>query len=202
MNAPRSAFLFLSLLPLTACSTIHDDARARAANEFGCRPDQVSIQDLGTDGYRAVGCGKEAVFVCSRPRTTRINPAYIGDLTTCIREGEIQGDGPPPAHGAPPPASGPRFDREAARAALLPAIAAADAACRERRGPHGESDMRITFAPNGTVESVSLDERFDGSDVAACLTSRMRSVTIAPFHGDSETLAVHFVVLGPRASRE
>lgn len=198
MNVLRSCFFALALFPILGCSTVRDDARARAANEFGCDSDQISVEAMGADGYRASGCGREAVFVCSRPKTTRINPAYIGDLTTCVREGEIVHDGPPPAVvAAVPSRSG--FDRGAARAAVSRTLVAADDACRERKGPHGESDMRITFAPTGEVGSISLDERFDGSDVAACLVSRMRAVRIAPFAGDAETLSIHFVVLGPRS---
>lgn len=60
---------------LTGCG---GGLRARAASEFGCQPEDVTITRLGAGGYRAFGCGQSATYVCT---TTNV----------CIRE---SGSGP------------------------------------------------------------------------------------------------------------
>jgi len=76
------------------------------------------------------------------------------------------------------------------------AATAAAAACRDEAGPHGAGDARVTFQPDGTVTSVVLDERFDGSRTGACMSSRLRATRIPRFPGCEDSVDVPFFLAG------
>jgi len=42
-----------------------DQVRVRAANDFRCNDDKVSVKDIGGEAYRADGCGQSRVYDCS-----------------------------------------------------------------------------------------------------------------------------------------
>jgi hypothetical protein len=55
---------------LVACAAAGKQIRERAALEFGCAADAIDVQPLQF-GYRARGCGKEAVYLVGHGRVTR-----------------------------------------------------------------------------------------------------------------------------------
>jgi hypothetical protein len=46
------------------CADAEEDVRIRAANDFSCNPDKITIQDIGGDAFRAKGCGNSRVYDC------------------------------------------------------------------------------------------------------------------------------------------
>ena len=87
----RDLLVLARMVPLLGC---HDTGRAlrpRAAADFDCPVDSVGVAGLGAGGYRAMGCGKMATYVC-----TTGSEGYL-----CVRDGDIeQANGRPldPAH--------------------------------------------------------------------------------------------------------
>jgi hypothetical protein len=63
-------------------------------------------------------------------------------------------------------------------------------------GAHYTAHGRRIVQPIAEPIPVTHVERFDGSNVGACVRSRMRDVTVTPFDGDAQ--AIHFVVLAAR----
>jgi hypothetical protein len=194
-------FTVASLALVSLCGCMSSVARSRAANEFGCPESQVDVTSLGSNGWDASGCGQEAVFVCSSDGDRNLLPGE--DFTTCVREGEIHDTDPPQAPPLPVAPSTPSgttsttagakpFDREAARAVARRTVIDADSQCRNQSGPHGAGRAVITLSNDGHVDSVSLDSRFDASGTGACLTDRLRAMTVPAFAGGPFTVHVHF----------
>jgi hypothetical protein len=84
---------------LAGCVTPAGIAKTRAASDFGCPEDQVSVAEIGGTSYRAVGCDQAAVYNCSG------SDSYKGTTNnyTCIPEAP---PAPPPT--AVPPAAAPK----------------------------------------------------------------------------------------------
>jgi hypothetical protein len=83
---------------LAGCVTPAGIAKTRAASDFGCPEDQVTVAEIGGTSYRAVGCDQAAVYNCSG------SDSYKGTTNnyTCIPEA------PPAApKGAPTPGVAP-----------------------------------------------------------------------------------------------
>ena len=80
VNAPVTAAAFLLL---TGCISAASTAKTRAANDFSCPEDQITVASVGGDSYRADGCGKSVVYDCGA------SDAYKGQTTnyTCVPEG-------------------------------------------------------------------------------------------------------------------
>lgn len=80
-------------------------ARVRAANDFGCPKDQVTVTNIGGTSYRAEGCGLSVVYDCTGSTVVQIS-RYSGGTTdfVCIPETPVR----PPA----PTTSGPAKDVE------------------------------------------------------------------------------------------
>jgi hypothetical protein len=73
----RLAALALAGAPLLfGCNAVI--ARARAASDLQCREDQIEIKEIANLTFRATGCGKEEVYVCTE------SGSYA--MTTCSRE--------------------------------------------------------------------------------------------------------------------
>ncbi len=82
-----------------------------------------------------------------------------------------------------PAASGKDFDRGAASAALGGASGAARG-CKKADGPTGTARVRVTFAPNGSVTSASVDGApFAGTAVGGCIAAAFRGAHIPAFDG-------------------
>jgi predicted Zn finger-like uncharacterized protein len=78
--------------------------------------------------------------------------------------------------------SGKDFDRGAAAAALSGAAGAARG-CKTGDGPTGAAHVRITFAPSGSVTSVTVDAPFSGTSVGSCITSAFKGAHVPAFDG-------------------
>lgn len=111
--------LSLALLSLAGCITPQGTAKVRAANDFGCPEDGISIAEIGGTSYRASGCGKSAVYNCSA------SDAYKGSTSNyaCVPE-------TPPATITPaaPPAAAPPAVAPAAAPPAPPPVAPPPAA--------------------------------------------------------------------------
>ena len=67
----------------TACGvTPQGTAKVRAANDFQCSEDAVTLTNIGGTSYRAQGCGKSAVYTCA------VSDAYNGSARNyaCVPE--------------------------------------------------------------------------------------------------------------------
>lgn len=92
---------------------------------------------------------------------------------------------PPPKPAAPQPV---RFDAAAARRALASAVGRAQFCAGER----ANGTIVVTFAPAGSVASVSL-ANISGSDVRkGCVLNAFRGARITPFQGDPVTVQKSF----------
>jgi hypothetical protein len=91
----------------------------------------------------------------------------------------------------PIPTGGP-FDRSAAAAALG---AVSILGCEISGEPSGPGHIKITFSPDGTVESAVIDKpAIAGTAVGACIVERFRAVRIPAFGGGTVTVGKAFVV--------
>lgn len=68
---------------VAGCATMEGTVRERAATEYRCHPDRVTVEDLGGNGFRANACGREAMYVCERQRSYW---SASGSEVTCRRE--------------------------------------------------------------------------------------------------------------------
>lgn len=55
--------------------------QAKAASDFECKSDKVSVSQVNDNNWKAKGCGKKATYVCSGA-----NFMHDG---TCMREGSL-----------------------------------------------------------------------------------------------------------------
>jgi hypothetical protein len=79
---------FLSFTTLDACATMfpteQGTVRVRAANDFSCSEDQVTVDDIGGHAYRASGCGQRGEYACAS-RVGGAGTGLVSDIT-CRRE--------------------------------------------------------------------------------------------------------------------
>lgn len=75
--------------------------RVRAANDFDCSKDEISIKNIGGTSFRAEGCGQSVVYDCAGS-TVVVTGKYGGGTSdyVCIPETPVR----PPTAAAPPPA--------------------------------------------------------------------------------------------------
>jgi predicted Zn finger-like uncharacterized protein len=85
-------------------------------------------------------------------------------------------------------AGGKEFDRAAAMSALGGASGAARG-CKKDDGPTGTARVKITFAPNGSVTSASVDgPPFAGTAVGGCIAGAFRGAHVPAFDGGPVTV--------------
>lgn len=73
-----------SALLTTACfsnAVSPDLVQAKAASDFECANEQVAIEQINDNNWKAQGCGKKATYMCSGS-----NFMHDG---TCMREGAL-----------------------------------------------------------------------------------------------------------------
>jgi len=96
------ATLLAALLACVAsgCVTATGIVRERAANEFSCDEENIEVYSIGGNTYRAIGCGKDATYTCSKA----IEGADLaGNSIPCVHdEGASSNSGQPAAQGQPP----------------------------------------------------------------------------------------------------
>jgi hypothetical protein len=101
----------------------------------------------------------------------------------------------PNADTSPPPAaqaSTAPFDRGAAAAALG---SISVSGCKKSDGPTGSGHIKITFAPNGSVQSAVVDQPpFAGTAIGGCVAGKFRSAHIPAFAGAPVPVGKSFVV--------
>jgi predicted Zn finger-like uncharacterized protein len=84
------------------------------------------------------------------------------------------------------------FDRGAAAAALG---SISVSGCKKSDGPTGSGHIKITFAPNGSVQSAVVDQPpFAGTAVGGCVAGKFRSAHIPAFAGAPVPVGKSFVV--------
>ncbi len=74
---------------VTGCISYPDAVRQRFANQYGC--EQVAVQPLGANSYRATGCGLQALFTCN------VDPSQVGGAAVCVEESSTARSQPVPA---------------------------------------------------------------------------------------------------------
>ncbi len=94
---------------------------------------------------------------------------------------------------ATPPGKPPPLNQGAAIAALGRAASGAGG-CKRADGPSGAGRATVTFAPSGSVASVSIGSPFAGTAVGSCVAGRYRALTLPAFSGSPVTLGSSFVV--------
>ena len=87
----------------------------------------------------------------------------------------------------------PPLNRGAAISALGSAASAASG-CGQEGGPSGRGSASVTFAPNGSVSSVSLSGKFGGTGVGSCVQAAFRRARLEPFSGGPVTLSRSFEI--------
>ena len=66
-SSPRVLAVPFLVVGLVACSTtgaLTSAARNKLAKDTGCSADQVQVEQLPEERYRASGCGKTETYVC------------------------------------------------------------------------------------------------------------------------------------------
>jgi hypothetical protein len=111
--------------------------------------------------------------------------------TSCVAAVPPFNPGPSPT--PPPPATG-DVDRGAVLANLS-AIAATVQSCKKPDGPTGTGHVKITYLPDGTVQSAVVDQPpFAGTAVGGCVAGKFRSSQIPAFRGSPLTVGKSFVI--------
>ena len=106
--------------------------------------------------------------------------------------GAAAGTVKPAAPTAPSSGTSEPFDRGAA-AASLGSIDVSN--CKKTDGPTGSGHVRITFSPNGTVQSAIVDQPpFAGTAVGGCVAGKFRSAHVPPFGGGPTPVGKSFVI--------
>ncbi|HEY1957091.1 MAG TPA: zinc-ribbon domain-containing protein [Polyangiaceae bacterium] len=83
------------------------------------------------------------------------------------------------------------FDAAAARRAL----ASVDlGTCKTSGGPSGSGHARITFSPDGSVASASVDPPYAGTAAGGCVAARYRSVRVPAFSDGPLTVGKSFLL--------
>jgi hypothetical protein len=101
-------------------------------------------------------------------------------------------DSPSAPNGYAIPLPRPLFDRPAAAMALH---AVNVNVCRLSGGPTGSGHIRITFSPDGTIQSAVIDQPpFADNAVGACIAEKFRAAAIPAFAGAPVTVGKSFVV--------
>ncbi len=93
---------------------------------------------------------------------------------------------------APAAQSSAPFDRGAAAAALGSVNVAG---CKKADGPTGSGHIKVTFAPNGSVQSAFVDQPpFAGTPVGGCVAGKFRSAHIPAFGGSPVPVGKSFTI--------
>lgn len=91
------------------------------------------------------------------------------------------------------------FDRGAAAGALG---AVNVQSCKRPDGPTGTGHVKVTFVPDGSTSTVTVDGSFAGTDVGACIEGRYRLVRVPPFTGTLTNVGKSFTVNCPSDDRD
>lgn len=87
MLNPRRTLIVLLLAATASCATMAGTVRDRAAADYHCEPDSITVEELPGNAYHATGCGREATYSC---QTSRSMTGMWGQETSCQREGPLQ----------------------------------------------------------------------------------------------------------------
>lgn len=93
---------------------------------------------------------------------------------------------------APEPKKGPPFDPRAARGALWNVNVSH---CKAQGVPQGRGHAYVTFAPEGGVTKVTIDQPYDLPGPASkCVADALSKVTVTEFGGTPATIGASWVV--------
>jgi hypothetical protein len=174
-----------------------DDTSSRASAELPSDLAEGPAQPAAAGG----ALGSKSVL----PRVVEESPAPpLGAPTLASKpEGASEsrsGNGTPErkatskAKAAPSPAVGNGFDAAAANRALASAASRAGR-CKPAGGPTGPGQVRVTYAPSGSVKSVNVvTAKFQDTTTGSCLQMVFRSAKVPPFTGDDATVTKGFTI--------
>ena len=84
------------------------------------------------------------------------------------------------------------FDRGAAAAALGGVNVAS---CKKPDGPTGQGHVKVTFGPDGGVQSAVVDGGpFPGTPVGGCIAGKYRGARVPAFSGSPVTVGKSFTI--------
>ncbi|MEZ4222473.1 MAG: hypothetical protein R3B13_16155 [Polyangiaceae bacterium] len=61
----RTVYFFVLSVLLSACFTAEDTVHARAAHDFDCPEERISVTKVSGSSYSASGCGQTATYSCN-----------------------------------------------------------------------------------------------------------------------------------------
>jgi hypothetical protein len=64
MKSFALSFLVVATASLPGCLTLSGIVKTRAANDFGCPEDDVTVVRIAGTSYRANGCDESAIYNC------------------------------------------------------------------------------------------------------------------------------------------
>ncbi len=124
------------------------------------------------------------------PKTAAAPTSNPGSLQDALKQAAgDKGNTAPPA--APQGGSAP-FDRGAAAAALGGVNVAS---CKKPDGPTGQGHVKVTFGPDGGVQSAVVDGGpFPGTPVGGCIAGKYRGARVPAFSGSPVTVGKSFTI--------
>ena len=194
MKRMLGSFAFV-LLALAGCGTQKMAARELAARDLGCPEDSVRITKDKDDKrlYSATGCGNTVRVACHDPYDSTGASKGWGDHVTARNRVDCETIIDRPA--AKTTTTNARvFDRDLAAKLVTAAADRAKTCGAPSGGPRGEGHLRMTFANEGTVQSVEIDAPFADTEAGRCVEREMTRVVLPRFDGEPVAVKKTFVV--------
>ena len=184
MKTVLPCFAFV-LLALTGCATQKTAARQLAANDLGCPEDAVRITKDKEDKrlYSATGCGNTVRIACHDPYDSTGASKGWGDHLTAGNRAQCETIIDRPV-AKTTTTSARVFDRELAAKLVSAAAERARTCGAPSGGPRGEGRLRMTFANDGTVQSVEIEAPFADTEAGRCVEREMTRVSLPRFDGE------------------
>jgi len=101
---------------------------------------------------------------------------------------------PVPATATPKPAADPNAWNESAARSRLGIANGVLVICKKEGGVTGPGNASVTFSPDGTVASVSLDPPYAGTKEGDCVAAQLRRAKVNPYNGGAQTVRHAFEV--------
>jgi len=168
-------------------------AAAPANSATAASPISPTAAKAPTVGAPVAAGGSKAATKAAEPEPAPAPapapPPPPKDLGAALQEAAGQ---KPKAAPAPAAASDAPFDRGAAAAALGGVNVQS---CKKPDGPTGTGRVKVTFAPNGSVQTAVIDGApFEGTPVGSCVAGKFRGAHIPAFSGSAVTAGKSFTI--------
>ena len=177
--------------PAAAASSVAATDPGPAAPLAVADPPKAAAPNVGVPSRGSPGRSNAAVTQPSMPAmpmpATPKGPQTLEQQMTQATGGVRPAAAVAPAGGSTDP-----FDRGAASATLGSIDVSS---CKKTDGPSGPGHVRITFSPNGTVQTAIVDQPpYAGTAVGGCVAGKFRSAHVPPFAGGPTPVGKSFVI--------